>query len=294
MEEKYKLRYLPLFYEDMESKLHYIAKKLKNKKMKVKNVILPLLILLLSLTGCQQSLQDTETHESINSQVETNTENQKDTMSQEREELGSSEPTSELPTEMESDESTQEFPTPTDDAFVRVQDYIPTIQQELRYATTNNFTGQVIYTFEEAYLRYGTVKKLQQVCEELETYGIGIKIWDAFRPLQAQAKLWEVCPDEKYVSHPNKGNRNHCRGLAVDITLYDLKTGKELEMPSGFDEFSALGDREYSDCSAKATENSKLLESIMTKCGFKGYSKEWWHYNDTDTYPIEEVFVPAE
>lgn len=203
-----------------------------------------------------------------------------------------------VPQESEKQESEKleqiEILNPSNDTFVRVQDYIPTIQQDLRYATTNNFTGQVIYTFEEAYLRYGTVKKLQQVCEELETYGIGIKIWDAFRPLQAQAKLWEVCPDEKYVSHPNKGNRNHCRGLAVDITLYDLKTGEELEMPSGFDEFSALGDREYSDCSAKATENSKLLESIMTKCGFKGYSKEWWHYNDTDTYPIEEVFVPAE
>ncbi len=181
---------------------------------------------------------------------------------------------------------------PSNDTFVRVRDYIPAIQIDLRYATTNNFTGQIIYTFDEAYLRYGTVLKLQNVAEELEAYGYGIKIWDAFRPLQAQRELWQVCPDERYVSHPDKGNRNHCRGLAVDITLYDLQTGKEVEMPSGFDEFSEQGNRDYSDCVKVVGERAQLLEEIMKKHGFKGYSKEWWHYNDTDTYPLEEQFVP--
>ena len=190
--------------------------------------------------------------------------------------------------------SETESVTLTDDTFVRVLDYIPTIQQELRYATTNNFTGQVIYTFEDAYLRYGTVKKLQKVSEDLAKYGLGIKVWDAFRPLQAQAKLWEICPDEKYVSHPDKGNRNHCRGLAIDMTLYLLETGEEIEMPSDFDEFSTLGDRDYSECSKEVKELCVLLESIMKKHGFKGYSKEWWHYNDTESYPIEEQFVPAD
>ena len=74
---------------------------------------------------------------------------------------------------------------------------------------------------------------------------------------------------------------------------YDLKTGKELEMPSGFDEFSKQGDRDYSDCSQVAAENSALLESIMTKYGFKGASKEWWHYTDVDDYLLEEKFVPT-
>jgi D-alanyl-D-alanine dipeptidase len=78
-----------------------------------------------------------------------------------------------------------------------------------------------------------------------------------------------VCPDERYVSHPDKGNRNHCRGLAVDITLYDLQTGKEVEMPSGFDEFSEQGNRDYSDCIKEVGERAQLLEEIMKKHVFK-------------------------
>ena len=195
-------------------------------------------------------------------------------------------------TETDTETDTEGAYEPSNDAFVRVRDYIPTIQIDLRYATTNNFTGQIIYTFDEAYLRYGTVLKLQQVAEELEAYGYGIKIWDAFRPLQAQRELWQVCPDERYVSNPDKGKRNHCRGLAIDITLYDLKTGEDVEMPSGFDEFSEQGNRDYSDCTKEAADNAEMLETIMMKYGFTGANNEWWHYSDTDTYPLEEQFVP--
>ena len=185
------------------------------------------------------------------------------------------------------------LPTPEDDELVKVQDYIPTIVQELRYRTVNNFTGKIIYDFDDAYLRYGTVKKLAKACEELAKHGLGIKIWDAFRPVQAQAALWEICPDPNFVSHPKTGTRAHCKGSAVDITLIDLETGQELPMPSGFDEFSAQGDRDYSDCSQEAAKNAKLLEDIMKDCGFKPYSKEWWHFSDTDSYPVEESFVPG-
>ena len=198
----------------------------------------------------------------------------------------------EMPTEVPTEPPT-ELPTePENEELVRVTDYIPSVREELAYATGENFTGQQIYDFYNAYLRYGTVKKLAQVCAELETQGLGILIWDGFRPVSAQAALWDICPDPKYVSHPVKGTRAHCRGNAVDLTLVDLETGEKLEMPTGFDDFSARADRDYGDCPDAAAENARLLESIMKKHGFKPYSAEWWHYTDTDSYPVAEDFEP--
>lgn len=182
---------------------------------------------------------------------------------------------------------------PEDDDFVRILDYIPQARQALPYATADNFTGQVIYPFTDAYLRYGTTKKLVAVAQELEEQGLGLLIWDGYRPVYAQAKLFEACPDPTYVSPPGVGNQNHCRGRAVDLTLVDLKTGERLEMPTDFDDFTAYADRDYRDVSETAAANARILEEVMTKHGFKGYSKEWWHYNDTDSYPIEEQFNPA-
>ena len=203
-------------------------------------------------------------------------------------------PTEPKPTEPKPTEPTEPEPTePDDDAFVRVVDFIPTIRQHLMYGTDENFTGQVIYDFQDAYLRYGTVKKLAMVCSELAEQGIGLLIWDGFRPVYAQAMLWEICPDPTFVSPPFTGNRSHCRGSAVDVTLVDLETGEPLAVPSGFDEFSALGDRDYSDCPADAAANALLLEKTMEKYGFKPYSAEWWHFSDTDTYPVDEYFDPA-
>ena len=183
-------------------------------------------------------------------------------------------------------------PEPEDGDFVRVTDYLPAVREELAYATEDNFTGQRIYDFYNAYLRYGTVKKLAAVCGELETQGLGILIWDGFRPVSAQAALWNICPDPSFVSHPETGSRSHCRGSAVDLTLIDLETGEKLLMPTGFDDFSALADRDYADCPPEAAANAKLLEDVMKKHGFKPYSAEWWHFTDTDSYPVEEDFEP--
>ena len=182
---------------------------------------------------------------------------------------------------------------PEQDDFVRIIDYIPEADVALAYATTENFTQQTIYDFTDAYLRYGTLQKLMKVCEELEERNLTLRIWDAYRPISGQARLWEACPDPTYVSPPDTGNRTHCRGSAVDVTLIDLD-GNPLEMPSGFDDFSDKGDRDYSDCSETAAANAQLLQNIMEKHGFKGYSGEWWHFSDQDTYPIEETFQPIE
>ena len=184
-------------------------------------------------------------------------------------------------------------PEPEDQEFVRIADYIPTARIELPYATVNNFTGNRIYDFTDSYLRYGTVKKLMKVSEELENKGFGLIIWDGFRPVSAQAKLWEFCPDPTFVSHPVTGRRTHCRGNTVDISLYDLATGKDVAVPTGFDNFTAYADRDYSDCSEQAAANAGLLEEIMKQNGFTPYFAEWWHFADTVDYPVDEYFDPA-
>lgn len=206
------------------------------------------------------------------------------------------------PTQMPTDAPTQPpvtaptepavLPEPEDGELVQVTAYLPAVREELAYAGSENFTGQKIYDFYNAYLRYGTVRKLSAVCEELEEQGLGILIWDGFRPVSAQKALWDICPNEKYVSHPVTGSRSHCRGSAIDLTLVDLETGEKLPMPTGFDDFSALADRDYSDCSAEAAANARLLETVMKNHGFKPYSAEWWHFSDTVSYPVDEEFEP--
>ena len=205
-------------------------------------------------------------------------------------------PATEAPTEAPTQVPT-ETPVPPaepdDGDLVLVTDYIPGIRVELAYATEHNFTGRTIYEFTECYLRYGTVKKLQAACAELETQGLGVLIWDGFRPVSAQQKLWDICPDPAFVSDPVTGSRSHCRGSAVDLTLVDLETGAALEMPTGFDDFSAMADRDYSDCSEAAAQNARRLEEVMEKCGFRPYSAEWWHFSDVEEYPVDEQFDPT-
>ena len=173
----------------------------------------------------------------------------------------------------------------SDQELVTIRDFLPNIYIDVKYATADNFTGQIIYDFSEPSLRYGTVKKLMAVQKELNGLGYSLKVWDAYRPIEAQMKLWEICPDPAYVSDPSKGYSGHCRGNTIDVTLVTID-GKEIKMPSGYDEFSALADRDYSDVSSAAAKNAKLLESVMKKHGFKGYQAEWWHYTDTVNYRV--------
>lgn len=175
--------------------------------------------------------------------------------------------------------------------FVRVKDYLPSIYVDLKYAGTDNFTGQTIYGFQDAYLRYGCILKLKTVCQELAEQGLYLKIWDSFRPVSAQFQLWEACPDPTFVSDPNLGFSNHSRGNALDVTLVD-SMGNELPMPSKFDDFSSLACRDYVDCTPEAAENARLLETIMLKHGFSGYWGEWWHFADTESYDVEYCFDP--
>ena len=182
---------------------------------------------------------------------------------------------------------TQEITTekePEDDEYVLVNKYIPDIYVELMYATDNNFTGVRIYGFTDAYLRYGTVKKLANVQKELKEQGYSLKIWDAYRPFEAQQKLWEVYPDPNYVANPADGMKKHNLGGTVDITMV-AADGSIIPMPTEFDDFSLKEDRNYSDIdNEEAVNNVMILQNAMENNGFTGYQGEWWDYSDTVEY----------
>lgn len=182
---------------------------------------------------------------------------------------------------------TQEITTekePEDDEYVLVNKYILDIYVELMYATDNNFTGVRIYDFTDAYLRYGTVKKLANVQKELKEQGYSLKIWDAYRPFEAQQKLWEVYPDPNYVANPANGMKKHNLGGTVDITMV-AADGSVISMPTEFDDFSLKADRNYSDIEdEEAVKNVMILQNAMENNGFTGYQGEWWDYSDTVEY----------
>ncbi len=171
------------------------------------------------------------------------------------------------------------------DMLVLIAQYAPDIILDIRYATTNNFTHSVIYASSDAYIRYGTLQKLISVQNELRTYGFGLKIWDAYRPVEAQFKLWSICPNSDFVANPNNGYSNHSRGNTIDVTMVTLD-GKDVEMPSEFDDFSVKAHRDYTDDTTEVANNARLLETIMKKHGFTGYKNEWWHFTDTISYPV--------
>lgn len=171
-----------------------------------------------------------------------------------------------------------------DDEYVLVKKYMPDIYVELMYATENNFTGVRIYDFTDAYLRYGTVKKLANVQKELKEQGYRLKIWDAYRPFEAQQKLWEVYPDPNYVANPANGMKKHNLGGTVDITMV-AADGSVISMPTEFDDFSLKADRDYSDIEdEEAVKNVMILQNAMENNGFTGYQGEWWDYSDTVEY----------
>jgi D-alanyl-D-alanine dipeptidase len=152
---------------------------------------------------------------------------------------------------------------------------------DLKYATEDNFTGKKIYTVPLCALQIGTAQKLIKANNELMEKGIRIKIWDAYRPLSAQRLLWDIMPIDDFVADPNNGGSIHNGGFAVDVTLVDMY-GQELEMPTGFDDFSERASRNSSSMREEATKNLSILTDVMVRHGFTTISTEWWHYNDSD------------
>lgn len=174
-------------------------------------------------------------------------------------------------------------------SLINIKSIIANILIDLRYATPDNFTGQTMYEFQECFLQKEVALQLAEVQKELESMGLGLKIWDGFRPMAVQWKFWELLPDERYVSDPRKGGR-HTRGTAVDVTLVNQK-GEELGMPSGFDDFSEKAHRDFQGASESAIWNRAVLERVMQKHGFVGLPSEWWHFDFVgwEKYPPIEI-----
>jgi len=173
--------------------------------------------------------------------------------------------------------------------LVDVQQVIPDIVVDLKYATADNFTGQVLYEVPRCFLRRATAERLARVQARLRKQGLGLKIWDGYRPRSVQWKMWKLVPDSRYVADPRKGSR-HNRGAAVDVTLVD-STGRELEMPTGFDDFTEKAHRDYQGCSETARRNRALLEAAMTAEGFVPLPTEWWHFDDPEWRKYELLDV---
>jgi zinc D-Ala-D-Ala dipeptidase len=182
--------------------------------------------------------------------------------------------------------------TRSPDNLVEVQRVIPNVVLDIRYATTNNFTGKKLYDSDRTLLRRATAHKLRDVQRELKEMGLGLKIYDAYRPISVQKKMWAVFPHEGYVANPAKGSR-HNRGAAVDVTLIQLGDGKELLMPSGYDEFTEKAHRNYDKASAPAIRNRELLERVMEKHGFVGLPTEWWHFDDVNWKSYELLDIDS-
>lgn len=180
-------------------------------------------------------------------------------------------------------------PAPRTADFADIRDIEPTIRVDVRYATPENFTGKVLYPVNRCLLRRPVAERLAGVQRALRERGLGLKVWDCYRPLSIQRKLWALVPDPRYVADPAKGSR-HNRGAAVDLTLVD-GSGAELEMPTGYDDFSERSHRGHAGASPRAAANSALLESALARAGFAGLATEWWHF-DADgwrEYPLEDV-----
>ena len=180
----------------------------------------------------------------------------------------------------------------SDEPLVDVAVLDPTIRIEMRYASTDNFTGKDMYGANRCYLRLPVARRLVEAQARLKTRGYGLKVWDAYRPLSAQRQLWKAAPNRRYVARPGPRAR-HPRGAAVDITLVDSR-GQPVEMPTSFDEFSRAAHRRSQRSSAEARRNLALLEESMREAGFLPLASEWWHFDSPDwsQYPQMDIPVP--
>lgn len=152
-----------------------------------------------------------------------------------------------------------------------------TIVLDIRYATENNFTHQKLYPIAKCMMRREAAESLRAVQNELRGQRLGLKVYDGYRPLSIQKKLWDVVSDERYVANPAKGSR-HNRGAAADLTIID-SLGVELEMPTPYDDFTDKAHRDYMQLPEPALKNRALLESVMAKHGFVPMPTEWWHFD---------------
>lgn len=174
-----------------------------------------------------------------------------------------------------------------DEAFVDLSDLDATVLLDMRYASTRNFTGTVIYPSSRCLLRAPVAQALLRVQDKLHDDQLQLLIWDCYRPFSVQEEFWRIIPDARYVAKPErragqpfKGSK-HNRGAAIDLTLAD-RDGKPLEMPTDHDDFSKRAHRDAQGVSLRARRNAALLDAAMRAEGFAGIDTEWWHFDHED------------
>jgi D-alanyl-D-alanine dipeptidase len=167
-----------------------------------------------------------------------------------------------------------------------------TIKLDIRYATAHNFLGRPVYISSRAFLQKPAARALARVSKKLRAEGYGLVVFDGYRPWSVTKIFWDATPADKkeFVADPAKGSR-HNRGCAVDLSLYDLKTGKEVEMTGGYDEMSERSHVDYKGGTDEQRRLRDLLRREMEAEGFQVYAPEWWHFDfkDWKQYPILDV-----
>ena len=173
----------------------------------------------------------------------------------------------------------REVKTDSSKQMIELKSLMPNIVYDLRYATTNNFMHRLMYPTgtNNTFLRSPVAHALTKVQHELNEKGLGLKIFDAYRPYSVTEKFWELVHDERYVANPAKGS-GHNRGVAVDLTIINLKTSEELNMGTGFDNFTDSAHHSFTNLPEEVLQNRNLLKTTMEKHGFKLFETEWWHY----------------
>jgi D-alanyl-D-alanine dipeptidase len=175
--------------------------------------------------------------------------------------------------------------------MVELKTIVPNLRYDLRYATLNNFLHQQLYKKgTKTFLRLPVAKALAAAQLELNEKGFGLKIWDAYRPYSVTVKMWDPIKDDRYVADPKKGS-GHNRGTAVDLTIINLKDGKELEMGTDFDNFSDTAHQTFTNLPEEILQNRLLLKSTMEKYGFIALRTEWWHFSWKDANIFELMDV---
>jgi D-alanyl-D-alanine dipeptidase len=168
----------------------------------------------------------------------------------------------------------------------------PTIKLDIRYATKNNFLGKAVYKQARAFLQRPAAEALMRVNQSQRRQGYGLVVFDGYRPWSVTKVFWDATPEDKkiFVADPGKGSR-HNRGCAVDLSLFDLRTGAEVKMPSEYDEMTERAHINYECAMPEAKRLRELLRASMATEGFAVYEPEWWHYDykDWKEYPIMNI-----
>jgi D-alanyl-D-alanine dipeptidase len=175
--------------------------------------------------------------------------------------------------------------------LVELQTLDPTLRLDVRYATSRNFAGRPVYAEARAFLQRPAAEALVRAHRALGTKGYGLLVFDGYRPWSVTRLFWDVVPLGKraYVADPSKGSK-HNRGCAVDLSLFDRASGREVEMPSPYDEMSERASPSYAGGTEAQRAARGLLEAAMERQGFSVEPNEWWHFNYRDChYPILDV-----